>query len=706
MTFVNLLKILQMPHRISEQLIHPKSIAIIGGSNNIHKPGGKILQNILEGSFTGKLYVVNPKEDKVQGVRSFKSVNDLPNTDLAILAIPARFCPEAILVLSGKKKTKAFIIISAGFSEENLLGKALEEEIVSIVSKSGGSLIGPNCIGVMTPFYQGVFTTPIPRLTAAGCDFVSGSGATAVFIMESGIPKGLTFSNVFSVGNSAMIGVEDILEYMDETFDPEKSSRIKLLYIESIKDPDKLLKHASSLIRKGCRIAAIKSGGSEAGSRAASSHTGALASSDLAVEALFRKAGIVRCFGREELTTVASIFMHKEIKGKGIAIITHAGGPAVMLTDSLSMGGLEIPKIEGPLADELLSQLLPGSSVSNPIDFLATGTAEQLGLIIDYCDQKFDNIDAIMVIFGSTGLSRVFDAYELLHEKMKVTRKPIFPILPSISTAKKEMEEFLAKGHVNFPDEVLLGNALTKVYNTPKPAEDVISLDGVDIPEIRRIIERVDSGYIGEKDIQALLDAASIPRVKEGVVKNETGLLKLAESTGYPLVIKVVGPLHRSDVGGVTLNVKSKTHLLAEFNRMKKIPGYKGVMLQPMLSGLELFIGASYEPKFGHVVLCGLGGIFVEVLKDVSSGLAPLTHDEVISMIRSLKSYKIIQGARGQKGINKQKFADIVIRLSTLLRFAVEIKELDLNPLIAKGDEIFVVDARVRVEKVRDDVTT
>ncbi len=688
-----------MQHKITPQLIHPKSIVIVGGSNNIHKPGGKILQNILEGTFRGKLYVVNPKEEKVQGVTCFRSVSDLPAVDLAILAIPAQFCAEAIQVLTEKKKTKAFIIISAGFSEENETGKALEKEIVKLAEKAGASLIGPNCIGVMTPYYQGVFTTPIPGLSDSGCDFVSGSGATAVFIMESGIPKGLRFSNIFSVGNSAMIGVEDILEYMDESYMEGKSSKIKLLYIESIKDPDKLLKHASSLIRKGCRIAAIKSGGSEAGSRAASSHTGALASSDLAVEALFRKAGIVRCFGREELTTVASVFMHKEFEGKGIAIITHAGGPAVMLTDALSMGGLEIPKIEGPYAEELLKKLLPGSSVANPIDFLATGTAEQLGLIIDYCDQKFDNIDAMMVIFGSTGLSRVFDVYELLHEKMKVTRKPIFPILPSISTAKKEVEEFLAKGHVNFPDEVLLGNAISKVYNTPKPADDIISLDGVDIPEIRRIIERVESGYIGEKDIQALLDAASIPRVKEGVVKTEGSLLKMAETMGYPLVMKVVGPLHKSDVGGVTLNVKSKTHLLAEFNRMKKIPGYKGVMLQPMLSGLELFIGASYEPKFGHLVLCGLGGIFVEVLKDVSSGLAPLTPNEVVSMIRSLKSYRIIEGARGQKGINKDKFAEIIIRLSTLLRFAVEIKELDLNPLIARGDDIFVVDARIRVEK-------
>ena len=260
-----------MPHIITQQLIKPGSIAVIGGSNNVHKPGGKILQNIREGSFKGKLYVVNPNEDSIQGVPTFRTVYDLPKTDLAILAVPSRFCSEAVKVLAETKKTRAFIIISAGFSEESEEGRALESEIAGIARKAGATLIGPNCIGVMTPYYQGVFTTPPPRINRAGCDLISGSGATAVFIMESGIPKGLTFSHVFSVGNSAMTGVEDVLEYMDETFDPEKSSRVKLLYIENIKDPDKLLRCASSLIRKGCRIAAIKSGGSEAGSRAASS---------------------------------------------------------------------------------------------------------------------------------------------------------------------------------------------------------------------------------------------------------------------------------------------------------------------------------------------------------------------------------------------------------------------------------------------------
>lgn len=222
---------------------------------------------------------------------------------------------------------------------------------------------------------------------------------------------------------------------MDEHFDSEKDSKIKLLYIESISDPDRLLFHASSLIKKGCKIAAIKSGSSESGSRAASSHTGAIASSDSAVEALFRKAGIVRCYSREELTTVGCIFTLPELKGKNFAIITHAGGPGVMLTDALSKGGLNVPKLEGELAEELKSKLFPGAAVGNPIDILATGTPEHLRLCLEYCEEKFDNVDAVMAIFGTPGLVTMFEMYDVLHEKMQTCKKPIFPILPSINTA-------------------------------------------------------------------------------------------------------------------------------------------------------------------------------------------------------------------------------------------------------------------------------
>lgn len=685
---------------ITNQLLRPASIVVVGASNNVHKPGGAILRNLINGGYCGALRVVNPKETEVQGIPSFGDVKELPNTELAILAIPAALCPDVVEMLASQKQTRAFIILSAGFGEETHEGALLEDRILATVNKYQASLIGPNCIGLMNTWHHSVFTLPIPNLHAQGVDLISSSGATAVFILESAVVKGLQFNSVWSVGNAKQIGVEEVLQHMDETFNPVTDSNIKLIYMESIKDPDRLLFHASSLIRKGCKIAAIKAGSSESGSRAASSHTGAIASSDSAVEALFRKAGIVRCFSREELTTVGCIFTLPELKGKNFAIVTHAGGPGVMLTDALSKGGLNVPKLEGPSAEELKSKLFPGASVGNPIDILATGTPEHLSIAIDYCENKFDNIDAIFAIFGTPGLVTMFETYEVLHQKMLTCRKPVFPILPSIHTAGEEVGVFLQKGHVNFADEVTLGTALSRIVNVPRPATPEIELFGVDVPRIRRIIDSIpENGYIEPHFVQALLRSAGIPVVDEFVSAKKEEVLAFARRSGFPVVAKVVGPVHKSDVGGVVLHIKNEQHLALEFDRMMQIPDAHSIMVQPMLKGIELFIGAKYEEKFGHVVLCGLGGIFVEVLGDVSSGLAPLSYEEAHSMIRSLRAYKIIQGTRGQKGVNEVKFAEIIVRLSTLLRFATEIKEMDMNPLLATEKNVIAVDARIRIEK-------
>lgn len=680
---------------INQQLINPKSIVVIGGSNDVTKPGGKVLKNLIDNKFPGELYVTNPKETEIQGIKCYQNPADLPNVELAILAIAAKYCPATVELLAHNKKTRAFIIFSAGFHEESEEGARLEKEIVDTINSVDGCLIGPNCIGMMNHHHTSVFSLPIPRMEPHGVDFISGSGATAVFIMESGMLNGLSFSSVYSVGNSAQMGVEDVLKYLDETYDPLNSSKVKLLYVESINKPQMLLKHAASLIKKGCFIAAIKSGSSSAGSRAASSHTGALASSDTAVDALFRKAGIVRCYGREELVTVAAIFMHKRLKGKRIAIITHAGGPAVMLTDSLSNNGFEVPHLESP---ELLAKLFPGSSVANPIDFLATGTAEQLGEIIEYCDKQFDNIDGMAVIFGSPGLFENYDVYKVLHEKMNSCSKPIFPILPSIINVKDEIQYFINMGRINFPDEVVFGNALTRVYNTPSPAE-IASLPEINHYEIRQIVQTAENGYLSPDKVQQLLDAAGIPRAGEAVVSTSNDAVIAANKLGYPVVMKVVGPVHKSDVGGVSLNVMDDATVQSEFERMIQIKDTTAILIQPMLSGTQIFAGAKKEGDFGHMILCGLGGIFIEVLKDVQSSLAPVSKDEANEMIRSLKSFKILEGVRGQEGVNMEAFTDSIVRLSALCIAAPEILEMDINPLLGNAKGVTAVDARIRIER-------
>ena len=683
---------------ITTQLIKPNSIAVIGGSNDLGKPGGRVLNNLINGKFPGKLYVVNPKESEVQGIKSYAKVDDLPQTDMAIIAIAAKYTPETVEVLAKSKDTKAFIILSAGFSEMGGEGVELEHKVVEIIDSVGGALIGPNCIGALTPYHNGIFTLPVPQLDPMGVDFVTGSGATAVFILETAIPRGMRFASLYSVGNSAQIGVEEVLEYWDNNFDAKISPKVKMVYLENIDNPEKFFKHSYSLIQKGCKIAAIKAGASEAGSRAASSHTGALASSDLAVSALFKKAGIVRCYSRTELVDVCGVMLHPELKGENVAIITHAGGPGVILTDTLSECGLKVPKIEGAKADELLGKLFPGSSVANPIDFLATGTAEQLGVILDYVDKDFDAISGAAVIYGTPGLFDVQPTYKVLDEKMKSLGKPIYPVLPSPMVAKEAVEYFVAQNRFYFPDEAGLGRALAKVYATKTDKREKPNAN-IDEKAIRSIIDSASDGYLSPEGVAGLLDAVGLPRAKEMSVENLSSAKNAAQELGFPLVMKVVGPVHKSDVGGVVLNVKDIETVEKEFNRLMTIKDAVGVLLQQMASGSELFVGANREKGFGHVVICGLGGIFIEILKDISASIGIIDKNEALDMIRSLKGYKLIQGARGKEGVNEDIFADIISKVSLLLSIAPEISEMDINPLLGKKDSVMAVDARICIAK-------
>ncbi len=684
---------------INRELLDPKSIVVVGASNDLTKPGGKIIKNLIDGGYKGVLKAINPKEKMVQGIQCFSSVAEVDDTDLAIFAIAAKFIPEAMEYLVKYKNTKAFIVLSAGFSETGKEGKELEKKLVNLVRDNNATMIGPNCIGIINTNYAGVFAGPIPKLDPLGCDFVTGSGATAVFILETAIQMGLKFSSIYSVGNSAWIGVEEILKFWDENYIEGKSSKVKLIYLEQINKPDLFLHHSRSLVKKGCKIIAIKAGTTEAGSRAVSSHTGALAGSDTAVDALFSKAGIIRCYGRTDMVYTAGILMNKIPLGKNIAVVTHAGGPGVMLVDVLNKNGISTPLIEGNIANELQKKLHPGSSVANPIDFLATGTPEQLGLILDYVDNKFDNIDASVVIFGTPGLYDVKDAYKVLDKKIKIAKKPIYSVLPSVIQAHEAIEYFKDLGNICFFDEVLTGTALAKVLNSNKPFENGV-LPEIDSKGIRKIIENSVYGFLSPQTSNELLNIAGIPIAKESVVHNLDDALVEAEKLGYPLVMKVVGPIHKTDIGGVVTNIKGADEVEINFNKLLKLPKVRAILLQPMYSGTEIFIGAKYEKNFGHIILTGLGGIFIEIMKDFSASLTPVSIEEGLSMIRKLNAYDIVKGIRGMEPIDENRWAELINRTSALLQIAPEIIELDLNPLIARGNNIITVDARIKVKKL------
>lgn len=683
---------------INSQLITPRNIVVVGASENEEKPGGKVLRNLLEGRFKGEIFALNKKEIAINGVTYVSSVQQLSDVvDLAIIAIPAKQSVETIkeLIALG---TKAFIIYSAGFSEAGEEGILLEQELIKIIDDANATLIGPNCIGAINESYKGVFTSPIPEYDPFGCELISSSGATAVFIMESAILNGLRFSNVYSIGNASQTGVEEILEYMDLNFDPKTSPKVKLLYLEQIKHPFKFLKHATSLIKKGCKIAAIKSGYSEAGGRAASSHTGALATSDAVIRALFKKSGIVYCSSRDELISVASIFQTKALKGKNIAIITHAGGSAVMLTDVLSANGMFVPALDPKDTAELLTHLNPGSSVANPIDFLATGNAKQLGLIIDFCDNH-PGIDGMIVVFGSPGLFNVKDVYEVLEQKMKTCDRPIYPVLPSLMNAKREIKSFLANRRVNFADEVSLGKALAHVQSASKVNFYDVQLPTMDIVTIRSIVNAAKNGYLSTIDTEELMLAAGIPVAKQLVLKKAADIQRLPTNFNFPIVMKVVGPVHKTEVNGVRLNIQSVEQMQEIFEELMQIPTATSVLIQEMASGEELFAGAVKQGDFGHLVFCGFGGIFLELLNDTSYALAPLELNEVQEMVRSLKGYPIIEGYRNRPKLDEEKFIDVVIRVGSLVHIAPEIMELDLNPIMLSEFGIAAVDVRVRIEK-------
>jgi acetyltransferase len=686
---------------IVKEIIEPKSIVVVGGSNDTRKPGGKVLENILRGGFDGELFVVNPKESSVQGVKAFPSCGDIPPVELAIFAIPAGIIPEAMELLASRG-TRGFIVLSAGFSEMGEEGKKLEAKIAEIARSAGGTLIGPNCIGVITQKYKGVFAGPIPEYDPMGCDFVSASGATAVFILEEAIVRGIKFSEIFSVGNSAQIGIEEVLEYWDETYQEGKSSNVKLIYAEQIANPQKFLKHTLSLKAKGCRIAGIKAGRTKAGQRAVSSHTGAMAGEDTAVDLLFRKAGIIRCEGRLDLVNVAGILLGKKPNGKRVAVVTHAGGPGVMLTDTLESEGIEVPRIEGKDAEELLSHLNYGSSVSNPIDFLATGTAEQLDLILNYADNKFDNIDSIAVIFGTPGLFDVTNVYEVLFSKQGSSRKPIFAILPSIVQAKDAIERYKSLGGNYFNDEVAFGKALAKVLKTElRETGETKSFEDIDVAKIRNIIQQSRDGFLPAMETIAILESTGIPFVATKLVKANEELIPAIKEIGFPVVMKVVGPVHKTEVGGVEVGIASMSEAEAKFAELMTIEGAEGVQIQPVAYGVELFFGVKYEKDFGHIIVFGLGGIFVELLKDVQMCLAPITTAEAMEMVEGIRSKAILEGFRGKPSVDKVSVCNILLRISNLVQIAPEIVEMDINPAFGNGGKILAVDARIKIQTTK-----
>ncbi len=682
---------------VFRKLLKPQSIVVIGASSDSSKPGGRVVKNIKEHGYEGTLWAVNPKSLSILGLPTFKSIDELPGTpELAIIAIPAPFVANALEDLEAKG-VKTVIVLSAGFSEKDEKGRLEEKRLLEIANRDNMSLIGPNCVGVLTPTYAGKFAGIIPTLKEGSVDFISCSGATVDQLMEQATVRGLSFCNIVTTGNSVQIGVEDILALLDDNYGSD-SSRILLLYMETLKKPDKLLRHARSLTKKGCTIVGVKSGVTQAGKRAAASHTGAIATNDTAVDALFAKAGIVRVQSKIELIDVACVLSATRgpLKGNRVCIITDAGGAGVMLSDELNRQGLELPVLLERTQERLSGVLPPESPLGNPIDCLPTRNGEQVKAIFKILEEEEkDNIDVIVIITSNSMLRDNRDTYEgILSGMERRGAIPIIPVLSPGTTCVELINKFKSYGGLYFHDEVPIGKALGKIVQRPRLFDPLKGLDNFDKKSIERIINSQNE-TLPPEIVKEILMAAGFKLPSQIEVFEKEALMSACEEIGFPLVMKVIGPLHKSDVNGVRTGISGPDDVGVAWHDLLKIRDAKGVMVQQMVEGHEVILGASREGLFGHLIIFGLGGIYTEVFKDVRFSLAPLAVEECQNMVRGINGYPMLKGIRGERGMSVELLTDFLLRLSMLVSDFPQIREIDLNPVKGFDSELFAIDARI-----------
>ncbi len=685
-----------MTDNLYELLFTPKSIVVIGASNDKLKTGGRVTDNIKSNGYTGELWAINPKTPDIMGLPTYKSVADLPKApDLAYIAIPAPFVRGSLEELAAKG-TKVVIILTAGFGEKDQKGKEEEEKFLEIAEANDMTLIGPNCSGFLTTCYSGKFAGIIPKLKQGQIDIISGSGATVDYLMEQATMRGLSFSNVVNMGNSIQIGVEDIFELVDENFGPDNSKLI-LTYMESVKKPMKLLKHARSLTQKGCTIVGIKSGVTDAGKRAAASHTGAMASSDTAVEALFEKAGIIRVQSKSDLIEAAAAFTALKglIAKYRVCIVTDAGGPGVMLSDELGRQGLSQPVLSEETQKRLSEFLPPEAAIGNPIDILPSRTPEQMEQIYKVLDEtEKDNIDVIFTIVGNSGLTDNWKLYQSIMNGMDTCSIPIIPIMSSANTCQDMIVKVREAGKLIFPDEVPVGRALGWLSRKPVLSDPMDEPHDFDKAKIEKILNDQPE-QLDPEAVKEIMAASGLKLPFQEDVFDKANLAAACEKAGFPVVMKVIGPLHKSDVGGVKVGIPDMEKAEQAWDEIMTIRDARGVLIQQMIEGTEVILGAKKEGLFGHLIMFGLGGIYTEALKDVSFSLAPLGKEEGMNMIEKIKTLPILKGIRGEKGVSLDVLADYLARLSLLVYNFPQIEEIDLNPVKGYEDALYVVDSRI-----------
>lgn len=696
-----------------DNFFNPGSVAIVGASRHKGKVGYEILANMVGAKYKGKLFAVNPEADEIEGVKCYRDLESIGQTpELVVIVVPARFVP-AVMEQCAKAGVKSVIIITAGFKEVGKEGRELEQQVMQISKHAGIRVIGPNCLGVIVPAnnLNASFGGGLPRAGAIG--YLSQSGALLTAILDMANASGIGFSKLVSIGNKAEVDEVDVMGALGS----DAETKVIAGYLESISDGNSFVRQAEQISSEK-PILLIKSGGTEAGAKAASSHTGSLAGGEAAYEAVFERAGVVRCNSIREQFDYAQAFANQPLPaGARVAVVTNAGGVGIMAADSVERQGLEFAKLADETIKRLLSKLPGEANVFNPIDVLGDALAERFEFAIEAVLDDV-NVDTVLVLLTPQAMSEPSEtAKAIVRAARRKTGKPVLGCFLGAGKVEEGIRILRAGGipHIESAEGAVRTIKVMADYvrwrGRPKR---VVKLFAVNRRKVENIIDRhLRQGRreIAEMESKEILEAYGFVTPKGSIATTAEQAANTAEQLGYPVVLKIWSQdiLHKSDVGGVKLNLRGAQDVMDAFDLMmyripKKVPeaNILGVFVQEMCKGRkEVILGMNRDPHFGALMMFGMGGTMVEVLKDVSFYLAPLTAEEAKQMLIRTRTYQMLKGVRGEEGVDIDAIAEGLQRLSQLVTEFPQIQEMDINPYVvgAEGTTPIAVDARISVKQ-------
>ncbi len=688
-------------------LFSPRTVAVVGASRKPGKVGHDILANLIAGGYEGKIIPVNPEADEILGLPCVGSLPDCGETiDLAVIAVPSSLVSEGVRGAL-RAGAKAVAVIAAGFRETGPEGRSREDEIAGLCRRYGARLLGPNCLGLINTetSLNASFAGAMPA--RGGISIFSQSGALCTAILDTASERHLGLAKVVSIGNKADLTEVDFLR----TLAADEQTRVIVGYLEDIRSGDDFMAAAEEASLKK-PVILMKAGTTDAGRRAASSHTGVLAGADIAYGAAFQRAGIVRADDYESIFDFATAFAMQPLpQGDRVLIITNAGGPGTMAADAMEKAGLTVASLDRSTAAALRQELPPAAGTGNPVDVLGDADPERYAAAFSAA-QDDEGVDAVLVILTPQAMTRPAETARAIAGRIKGDK----PVLAAFMGGREVMpgrEELVSLGHPDYPSPeraVAALKAMRDYARWRRRPPRMVTRFRVNRRRVERIIARrlrVGRHRVGEVRSKDILRAYGFC-IPDGVLAATADeAVEAAERIGYPVAVKIVSPdvVHKSDIGGVRLNVASREAVADAFDLMmlrirQRAPEARieGAYVEKMLPrGLEVIIGMSRDPQFGPMLMFGLGGIFVEVMKDVTFHLAPVTHEEALQMLASTRSYEILQGARGQRAIDLAAVATGLQRISQLTTDFPEIDEVDINPFIVGevGRESFVADVRI-----------